>query len=183
MAPRPRLCSDRPAVVLPKIGFLIGSVDAAFKDGDNNDYVAIGIWGAVGANRYLIHRVKAHLDFTATCKTLLELHARFPKVRRWLIEDKANGPAIVNSLRGKLPGIVEINPEGGKESRAAACSPQVEAGQVYLPEGAEWVEDFIDECAAFPKGRHDDQVDMMSQALNYMSSADALRTLALVSTM
>jgi predicted phage terminase large subunit-like protein len=181
-APRPRLCSDAPAVELPaKLPLVIGTVDCAFKDRDENDYVAAGIIGAEGANRYLLHRTKKHLDFTATCKELLELQKRFPRVRKWLVEDKANGPAVVTALRGKLPGIVEVTPDGGKEARAAACSPQVEAGQVLLPEGAEWVEDFVDECAAFPRGRHDDQVDMLSQGLNYLTNPDGLRLLNLIS--
>jgi len=48
-----------------------------------------------------------------------------------------------------------------------AVSPPVEAGNVYLPYPsiAPWVNDFIEECATFPNGAHDDQVDAMSQAL------------------
>ena len=46
-------------------------------------------------------------------------------------------------------------------------SPLIEAGNVYLPhpDYAPWVGDFIEECAAFPNGAHDDQVDAMTQAL------------------
>jgi predicted phage terminase large subunit-like protein len=60
-----------------------------------------------------------------------------------------------------------VTPEGGKVSRAPAVSPLIEAGNVYLPHPqiAPWVNDFIEECAAFPNGRHDDQVDAMTQAL------------------
>ena len=60
-----------------------------------------------------------------------------------------------------------MNPEGGKVARAAAVSPLIEAGNVYLPhpQYAPWVSDFIEECAAFPNGAHDDQVDAMTQAL------------------
>ena len=60
-----------------------------------------------------------------------------------------------------------MNPEGGKVARAAAVSPLIEASNVYLPhpDYAPWVGDFIEECAAFPNGAHDDQVDAMTQAL------------------
>jgi predicted phage terminase large subunit-like protein len=60
-----------------------------------------------------------------------------------------------------------VNPSGGKIARAAAVSPLIEAGNVYLPHPAyaPWVNDFIEECAAFPNGAHDDQVDAMTQAL------------------
>ena len=63
--------------------------------------------------------------------------------------------------------IIPVNPLGGKIARAAAVSPLIEAGNVYLPHPAyaQWVNDFIEECAAFPNGAHDDQVDAMTQAL------------------
>ena len=62
---------------------------------------------------------------------------------------------------------VPVNPEGGKQARAHAVSPQIEAGNVYLldAEVAVWVGGFVDECAAFPQGANDDQVDAMTQAL------------------
>src|ERR1700730_13901479 len=70
-------------------------------------------------------------------------------------------------LRREIPGILPVNPQGGKIARAAAVSPLIEAGNVYLPhpEYAPWVNDFIEECVAFPNGAHDDQVDAMTQAL------------------
>jgi predicted phage terminase large subunit-like protein len=60
-----------------------------------------------------------------------------------------------------------VNPERGKVARAMAASPLIEAGNVYLPHPAlaPWVNDFIEECADFPNGAHDDQVDAMTQAL------------------
>jgi predicted phage terminase large subunit-like protein len=70
-------------------------------------------------------------------------------------------------LSREIPGILPVNPEGGKVARAAAVSPLIEAGNIYLPHPlwAPWVSDFIEECAAFPNGAHDDQVDAMTQAL------------------
>ena len=62
-----------------------------------------------------------------------------------------------------LSGIIAVEPEGGKEARAHAVSGEVEAHNVYLPQAAPWVHDFIEECAAFPTGAHDDQVDAMTQ--------------------
>jgi predicted phage terminase large subunit-like protein len=63
--------------------------------------------------------------------------------------------------------LVPVNPEGGKEARANAVSPQVESGNVYLPHPSlkHWVPAFIEECAAFPNAKHDDQVDGMTQIL------------------
>ena len=81
------------------------------------------------------------------------------------MEDKASGPAVIQSLRHEISGFVEVNPEGGKVSRAAPASPQLESGNWYLPHPlmAPWVEGFIGECAAFPAGAHDDQVDAWRQ--------------------
>ena len=70
-------------------------------------------------------------------------------------------------LTHDIPGILPVTPEGGKVARAQAVSPLIEAGNVYLPHPLfmPWVNDFIEECAAFPNGAHDDQVDAMTQAL------------------
>jgi predicted phage terminase large subunit-like protein len=70
-------------------------------------------------------------------------------------------------LGREIPGLLPVNPEGGKIARAAAVSPLIEAGNIYLPHplSAPWVNGFIEECAAFPNGAHDDQVDAMTQAL------------------
>jgi predicted phage terminase large subunit-like protein len=74
---------------------------------------------------------------------------------------------VIQMLASEIPGILPVNPEGGKIARAAAVSPLIEAGNIYLPHPlwAPWVNDFIEECAAFPNGAHDDQVDAMTQAL------------------
>ena len=70
-------------------------------------------------------------------------------------------------LAHEIPGILPVNPQGGKIARAAAVSPLIEAGNVFLPhpDYAPWVNDFIEECVQFPNGAHDDQVDAMTQAL------------------
>jgi len=70
-------------------------------------------------------------------------------------------------LAHDIPGLLPVTPEGGKVARAQAVSPLIEAGNIYLPhpQYAPWVNDFIEECAAFPNGAHDDQVDAMTQAL------------------
>ena len=66
--------------------------------------------------------------------------------------------------------MIEVNPQGGKVSRASAIAPQVESNNWYLPHPNlfTWVADFIEECACFPLGAHDDQVDAWSQGANYL---------------
>jgi hypothetical protein len=60
-----------------------------------------------------------------------------------------------------------VKPEGGKYSRAQAVQWLAREGKLFLPRGAPWIEDFVSECATFPRGQHDDQVDAMSQALRW----------------
>ena len=107
------------------------------------------------------------MDCPTTIQEIVRLSEKYPEAVRKLIEDKANGPAVIAMLKHQLTGLIPVNPEGGKEARAHAVSPQIEAGNVYVldPEVAPWVGGFIDECAAFPQGAHDDQVDAMTQAL------------------
>jgi phage terminase large subunit-like protein len=69
-------------------------------------------------------------------------------------------------LRKKVSGIIPVNPQGGKIARVNAISDYIQAGNVWLPKNEPWVEEFIEEWAAFPKGKHDDDVDAASQALN-----------------
>jgi predicted phage terminase large subunit-like protein len=88
-----------------------------------------------------------------------------------VVEDKANGPAVIEDLQATLSGLIAVNPEGGKEARAAVMEPQVEAGEWFLPDGASWVESFVDEYAVFPNGKYDDQVDAGSQAAIRLSAS------------
>ena len=81
------------------------------------------------------------------------------------------------TLKGEISGIIAISPSGGKEARAAAVQPQIESGNVYLPDGAAWLDPFVEEFATFPRGRHDDQVDALTQALADLGHR--LRTLQL----
>jgi predicted phage terminase large subunit-like protein len=145
----------------------IQSWDCAFKDLESSDYVVGQLWGRVGSFYLLGDQIRARMDCPATVKAVRAMSAKWPNCLAKLIEDKANGSAVIQMLSREIPGILPVNPEGGKVARAAAVSPLIEAGNVYLPHPlyAPWVDDFIEECAAFPNGAHDDQVDAMTQAL------------------
>jgi predicted phage terminase large subunit-like protein len=145
----------------------IQSWDMTFKDLKDSDYVAGGVWASKGANRFLLDQRRERLDFPATVAAVEEMTRKYPTATAKLVEDKANGPAVIATLRNRIGGLIAVNPEGGKIARANAVSPLVESGNVFLPHPAiaPWVEGFIEECAAFPHGRNDDQVDQMTQAL------------------
>lgn len=163
---RPRGCSDLPPRPLPeKFDRVVLSLDATFKDAKASDFVCLTKWGFLGADRFLLRRIKERLDFVKTKHLMIVESAIEPIAEKKLVEDKANGPAIISELKSKIPGLVAIEPKGSKEARAYSVQPEVEAGNVYLPDGADWLEDYVGELATFPLSKNDDQVDSTSQAL------------------
>ncbi|MDN6672512.1 MAG: phage terminase large subunit, partial [Staphylococcus equorum] len=93
-----------------------------------------------------------------------------PRAMAKLIEDKANGPAVIATLKREVNGIIPVNPQGSKVARAQAVTPVIESGNVFLPKHKEFSYDLIEEAAAFPNGKHDDAVDSLSQALSRMAN-------------
>lgn len=147
--------------------------DATFKDTAESDFVVGGYWARKGSSFYLIDVIRAQMNFNSTVQAVLSFSAKHPKAWAIHIEDKANGPAIMNMLNDKLSGLIPFNPQGSKEARFSSVSPLFEAGNVYLPdpENNEWVHDYIEELVNFPVSAHDDQVDMTSMALITLRSA------------
>lgn len=146
------------------------SWDMTFKDGDSTDYVVGQVWGRKGGNFYLLDQVRRRMGFTDTMTAFIGLAKKWPKVLRKLVEDKANGPAVIDALKDHVSGIVPVEPDGSKTARAHAVTTLFEAGNVYFPspEIAPWVKPFAAELAEFPSSAHDDQVDAMTQALRDM---------------
>lgn len=153
---------------ITEFGTQMISVDATFKDSATSDFVSIQVWGKLDGNYYLRYCMNARLDFPATVKAILMVRALYPQAYTILIEDKANGSAIIQTLQKQIPGVIGINPQGGKAARVNAVSPAIESGHVYLPEGTPWLEDFLRQWSEFPAGKHDDMVDAASQCLNRM---------------
>lgn len=153
---------------------VITSWDCAFKDEKDSDFVCGMVWGRIGANFYLLDRIWGRLDFTMTLSSIQGLAKRWPLASTHLVEDKANGTAVINTLASKVPGLLAVDPHGGKFSRASATSGFVEAHNVWLPDpklaGYEWVDsEFLPEVLTFPRSKNDDQVDCMTQALLYLN--------------
>lgn len=156
---------------LPKVEQMIQSWDCAFKGSQKSDYVVGQCWGQKGPDRYLIDQVRGKLSFTQTIQAILTFSQKHPKASLKLIEDKANGPAIIDSLRKQISGIVPYDPKASKEARLHAVAPQIESGHVWIPRRAEFTHDYIEEFSAFPNGKHDDQVDATTQALKRMDTS------------
>lgn len=143
------------------------SWDLSFKQTTSGSYVAGLVAGVLGAQTYLLDRYRERTDFPGTVTAFLRMTERWPQATVKLVEDKANGPALMDTLRSHVAGIVSVSPDGTKEARMHAASPYVEGGGLVLPHpaNAPWVTEFIDEITAFPLAAHDDQADALSQLL------------------
>jgi predicted phage terminase large subunit-like protein len=153
----------------PKFRRIIQSWDTGFKKGQGNDPSCCTTWGEAEAGYYLLECWKERVEFPELKRTS---KSQFDK---WhpsavLIEDKASGQSLIQELKRetRIP-VLAINVDVDKEARANSITPTIEAGKVFLPDSAQWLQDFIDELATFPNGMHDDQVDSLTQALAYLS--------------
>ena len=186
LMPRPEKCYTGPARILdcdhrgrPLLDRFCISLDCAFKSTAHSSAVGLSVLGGKAAEWFVFHDYSKPRTFT---ETLTDLHRLYTDIMsdKWifpvpacpiktLVEDKANGSAVIDMFQRKIPGILPINPEGGKVARANATTPQHEAGQIHVLDGAQWVDPYITEFALFGgtgEGRND-RVDTFSQALNH----------------
>lgn len=141
------------------------SLDCAFKDGDSSSFVVLQLWAKQGPNHYLVDQWRDRIDYKKTKKLCRDKFREYPEAMTKIIEEKANGSAIINELKDEFSGLVAVNPKGSKAARAMSIQGIVEAGNVYLPEHANWRGEFMNETASFPRSPNDDQVDAMTQYL------------------
>ena len=84
-----------------------------------------------------------------------------------LIEDHGSGTSLIQLVRSTVLGVKGITHQSDKETRMYAATPLLEGGLLHLPKTAPWLDDFQDEFLAFPNGKYDDQMDALSQFLNW----------------
>lgn len=151
---------------------IIISLDASFKGNDDSDFCAFTIWGRIGSEKYLVDIVREKLNFPQTVEVMRQLCAKYPRAGSKLIEDKANGSAIIDFMKREISGIIPITPKESKIARLFAVSPQFEAGNIFLPSEklCPLIFDYVNELTTFPNSKHDDLCDSTSQALNYLDS-------------
>ncbi len=156
-----------------KFDKVIQSWDLTFDETEKGSFVVGQVWGKLGPDRYLIHQYRQRIGFTDQVEQFLAVTKNYPHSRTKLVEKKANGAALINTLKKKVSGIEPIEPRGSKENRAESVAPIIKSGNVYLPDPdiASWVTDFLDEWSEFPKSKNNDQVDATSQALDHFEDA------------
>lgn len=156
---------------MPEVSTMVSSWDCTFKE-TGSSYVVGQIWGVTNAcNQYvLIDQIRNKLSFSETLLAIRKFANKYPICSAHLIEEKANGSAIIDMLRDEIPGLIPVLPQGGKEARAHAIENLWTKGAVIVPhpKAKPWVNDFIQELLEFPCSLHDDQVDAMTQALTWL---------------
>lgn len=148
---------------------VVVSWDTASTLSESSDWSVGAVWGAVGLDYYLLDVVRERLEAPELRRAIVRVHEQH-RADATLIEDTELGRAIGQDLRrtGALRPI-PVRPRFDKECRLQAQAARFEAGQVYLPREAPWLAAYLNELLAFPAGRHDDQVDATSQALEWLT--------------
>lgn len=170
---------DGRTILLPEntaSGAWLDSWDFTFKSSTTGDFVVGQRWVRLGPNRYLIAQQRGRWNFTESIEAMrlwaeddAALSPYGKHVHKRLVEEAANGAAIISTLKSEISGIQPVTVRISKESRARAITPEIESGHVYLPSprmpGYGWVRELLSELREFPNGTHDDQVDALTQAL------------------
>ena len=151
---------------------VVQSWDTANKAGKKNDYSVCTTWGELPDGRiFLINVFREKLEYPDLRRAMVSLFEKYAPAAV-LVEDAGNGTPLIQDLKYEIK-IIPIVPKGSKASRldnilrADAETPTLESGAVWLPESAPWLMDFEAEIVGFPNSAHDDQVDSMTQYLNW----------------
>jgi predicted phage terminase large subunit-like protein len=161
-----RSYAQRPA----KFDLVIASWDTASTLSESSDYSVGTVWGAKGLDFYLLDLVRGRYEVPELRREVLRLSQAW-EADQTIIEDTDIGRAITQDLRrsGEYSAILR-RPRFDKQARFLAQSARFESGQVHVPQDAPWLATWLKELLAFPNGRHDDQVDSTSQALDYLTA-------------
>lgn len=169
---RPQGCDlEVPAVPIPFLDQLIISVDATFGSTDDDaSRVGLVCIGIHGADRYVLEDRTIQRTFLETCEAVRKLKRDFPAAHTVLIEKKANGAAVIETLKHEVGGCIPIEANENWMVRANAMIPSVHSGNWYLLDGAPWLTAFVAEFSMFPNGAHDDRIDACSQVAAYLAN-------------
>lgn len=157
----------------PVFDQVVQSWDTASKASELSDYSVCTTWGKRNRQLFLLHVMRKRLEYPDLKRAIVSQAHTFG-AQTVLIEDAASGISLIQDL--KRDGFYKANaikPKGDKVMRIQSHTAAIEAGQVFVPSSAPWLDDYLHEMMMFPSGRHDDQVDSTSQALDYALNDDA----------
>ena len=154
-------------------GMIVQSLDTAASGGPDNDYSVITTWYFAPDERcYLLDVWRGRVNYPDLKEKVVEL-ANLWKADQVFVEEAGTAYALIDELQYRVRGLTGVRPETDKISRMAVQSARFEAGQIFFPEQASWLFELEAELFAFPGGKHDDQVDSISQALANERTSEA----------
>jgi predicted phage terminase large subunit-like protein len=155
--------------IIPKARY-VQSWDTGIKTAAHHDPSACATFRITEDGHELVDMLVVRLEYPQLKRVIMQ-HAAQYHAEAILIEDKASGQSLLQDVRleSDLP-FIGCMPDADKITRFLRITPLIEAGKVALPDHAHWLADFERELADFPHGRHDDQVDALSQYLNWVRS-------------
>jgi len=149
----------------------VQSWDTAIKSGLEHDASVCLTFAECGGKSYLLDASVMRLEYPDLKKAVYALAERW-KPHAILIEDRASGQQLLQDICRETPlPVVAMNPKTDKITRFAAVSASIEAGKLVLPENALWLSAFESEILTFPNSNHDDQVDALTQYLDWLRNA------------
>jgi len=159
----------------PLCDYILQTMDTAYSKKETADFSVIATWGVFrasadsGPNLILLSVKKGRWDFPEL-KRIARDEYRYWNPDNVLIEAKATGTPLQHELRRMGIPVTMYSPGGrrtgqDKVSRANAVAPLLESGMVWYPEDQDFAQELVEECAAFPNGANDDQVDVTVMAL------------------
>jgi predicted phage terminase large subunit-like protein len=152
---------------------IVQSWDTANKASELSDFSVCTTWGIKGKDLYLLHVLRRRMEYPELKRAVSE-QARAFDATVVLIEDKASGTQLIQELVADgLHAVTRYQPQADKIMRMHAQTAMIENGFVHLPKEAAWLAEYLHELTAFPKGRHDDQVDSTAQLLDWFKQAGA----------
>ena len=121
---------------------------------------------------YLIHIFREQLEFPELVKQVTA-HAQKFRAKAILIEDHGSGTSLIQTVRrAGLQGVIPIKAEKDKATRMMGATAKLESGSLILPRSLPGLDVLLAEYLAFPGGKHDDQIDALSQFLNWRSNKE-----------
>jgi predicted phage terminase large subunit-like protein len=142
---------------------IIMSWDIALSETESGDYSACVVLLRRGEVFYILDVVRGRFPFDMLKQKVMEVKRRYAS-STLLIEDSPISRGLIQSLREKSINVTVYKPDTDKRARVIAQTDLFAGGSVRFPWRADWLEGFISELLAFP-GRHDDQVDALTQGL------------------
>lgn len=144
------------------------SWDTANKATELSDHSVCTTWGLKHKHLYLLHVLRRRMEYPEL-KRAVRAQAEAWGAQNILIEDKASGTQLIQDLVDEgVHGITRYEPKTEKVLRLHSTTSTIENGFVHLPDKAEWLAEYVHELITFPYGKHDDQADSTSQALDWV---------------